>query len=338
LILYKIEASNRSLARRVRLNRAILTNKYWMLPVDDKGHEDFMPVGRGVPSSELCGKWMSFAVCKNVEGHEGLTVSGVDCSGKVVVRHKHMWCHKPTCPVCFNRGWSVRGARSTASRIDEGVNRGFGKAEHIVISVHPEDYDLPEKVLRKKSRLALAARGVIGGNMMFHGFRIDRARGVLFWSPHYHTLGFIKGGFDVCRDCVHERGDCANCSGFKGREVREYKKDKYIVKVLEERETIFGTAFYQLNHATVRVSFASRFHTTTWFGVCANRKYATPKVYSEDVCPVCSEEMVRCAYMGKRVISRNIGDENYKAWFADDEFDECGEPNYVEFYGSREVW
>ena len=38
------EAFNRSLAQRIRLNRAILTNKYWMLPVDNKGHEDFMPV------------------------------------------------------------------------------------------------------------------------------------------------------------------------------------------------------------------------------------------------------------------------------------------------------
>ena len=329
------EAYNRSLAQRVSQNRAVLTNPYWFLPVEDKGHEDFMPVGRGVRSSELCGKHLNFVVCKNVEGHEGLSVGGVDSTGKVVVRHKHMWCHKSTCPVCFIRGWSVRGARNIESRLDGGVERGFGKVEHIVVSVHPDDFGLSEKVLRKKSRLALKVRDVIGGCMIFHGFRIDRIRGVLVWSPHYHTLGFIEGGFDACRSCVHVREDCRSCSGFKGREVREYEKDRYIVKVLDERETVFGTAFYQLNHATVRVSFLSRFHAVTWFGVCGNRKYASVKLKSEDVCPACSEEMVRCAYTGKRVIAKNIGDVDYKSWFVDDEFDEDGEPNYIEVVGSR---
>ena len=328
------EAYNRWLDQRVRLNRAILTNSYWFLPVEDKGHEDFMPVGRGVQSSELCGKWVSFMVCKNVEGHEGLSVGGVDSTGKVVVRHKHLWCHKSTCPVCFVRGWSVRGARNIAGRLEKGVKRGFGKVEHIVVSVHPDDYGLPEKVLRKKSRLALKARGVVGGCMIFHGFRIDRERGVLVWSPHYHVLGFIEGGFDVCRGCVHVREDCRNCSGFKGREVREYEKDRYIVKVLDERETVFGTAFYHLNHATVRGGLR-RFHCVTWFGVCGNRKYSSPKVESQDLCPVCGDEMVRCAYVGKRVFSRNIGDADYKAWFVDDEFDEDGESNYPEIVGSR---
>ena len=330
------EAFNRVLAQRVRLNRAILTNKYWCIPVDDKGHEYFTPVGRGVRSSDFCGKHMSFVVCKNVEGHKGLSVGGVDCTGKVVVRHKHMWCHKSTCPVCFIRGWSVRGARSIASRLEEGEKRGFGKVEHIVVSVHPEDYGLSEKVLRKKSRLALKVRGVVGGCMIFHGYRMDRERGVLIWSPHYHTLGFIEGGFDACRSCVHVREDCSSCSGFKGREVREYKKDRYLVKVLDERETVFGTAFYQLNHATVKVSFASRFHAVTWFGVCGNRKYSSVKLKSEDVCPACSEDMVKCAYVGKRLIPRNIGDVNYKACFVDEEFDEDGEPNYPELVGSRE--
>jgi len=48
------EALNRSFSRRLRLNRAILKNKYWSLPVDDKGHENYMPVGRGVRSSVVC--------------------------------------------------------------------------------------------------------------------------------------------------------------------------------------------------------------------------------------------------------------------------------------------
>ena len=46
--LLNVEAYKRSLAQRVSLNRQILQNKYWFLPVDNKGHEDFVPVGRGV--------------------------------------------------------------------------------------------------------------------------------------------------------------------------------------------------------------------------------------------------------------------------------------------------
>jgi len=111
------ETYQRSLDERVRLNRAILTNKYWHLPVEDKGHEDFEPVGRGVPSSDFCGKWMHLVVCRNFEGHKTYG------ERKVVVRHKHAWCHKATCPVCFIRGWSVRGARNIANRLDKYVER-----------------------------------------------------------------------------------------------------------------------------------------------------------------------------------------------------------------------
>jgi hypothetical protein len=35
------------------------------------------------------------------------------------------------------------------------------------------------------------------------------------------------------------------------------------------------------------------------------------------------------------LIARDVGDANHEAWFVDDEFDESGEPNYVEPVGSR---
>jgi hypothetical protein len=325
----------RVLVGRVRLNRAILENPYWFLPFDNVGHEDFEPVGRGSKSSDVCGRWRSFMVCKNISGHDGVYVDGVDCSGKVVVRHKHWWCHKATCSLCFNRGWSVREAGSVVGRLEKGAELGFGVVEHVSVSVPPEDYGLPEKVMREKCRSALLDRGVIGAGMIFHGFRIDRNHRLLVWSPHYHCLGYILGGFDGCRGCVHERDDCCSCSGFKGREVRGYKKDRYLVKVFGERKTVFGTVWYQLNHATVRVGFG-RFHVVTYFGVCGNRKFGSPKVRSMDVCPACGDEMVRCAYMGRRFIARNIGDADYKAWFVDDEFDEDGEPLYPEIVEGRD--
>lgn len=194
------KAYKRSLVLRTSLNQAILKNLYWTLPVDNKGHENWMPAGRGVKSSDFCGRWASYMVCKNIAGHEGVVVGGVNYSGKVVVRHKHLWCHKATCPVCFIRGWSVRGAKSIEGRLLEGEKRGLGEVEHITVSPKPADRDLPESVLRLKCREALLDRGVEGGCMIFHGFRINRGRKVLEWSPHYHVLGFVPAR-SKCRDC-----------------------------------------------------------------------------------------------------------------------------------------
>ncbi|MDH5482201.1 MAG: hypothetical protein OEY22_04900 [Candidatus Bathyarchaeota archaeon] len=327
-----VEAVNRSFAERVSLNRQILAKRYWYLPVDDKGHENYQPVGRGVRSSEFCGVSRGFTVCKNVAGHEGKILNGVDCSGKVVVRHRHFWCHKPTCPVCFIRGWSVREARSIEGRFLAGKKRGFDKVEHITGSVAVADRELPESVFRKKCRDALKDRGVLGGCMVFHGYRIDEERQVLVWSPHYHVLGYVEGGFDRCRDCRHKREDCRSCSGLKGREVRGFANDGYLVKVHDVRKTVFGTAWYELNHATVRVG-VKRFHCVTWWGNCGNRKFESVKLDIEVLCPVCSEEMVRSVYVGKRFIVRDIGVDGYLPVFADDEFDGVGVANYVDVVG-----
>jgi len=280
ILLVSAEAFTRSVAERVRLNRAVLTNLYWLLPVENRGHEDFQPVGRGLKRSEFCGSWRSFMVCKNKELHEGKLLHGVDCTDKVVVRHKHLWCHKSSCPVCFISGWSLREARAIEGRINEGVRLGFGKPEHITVSVGLVDRDLPEFVMRERSRVALLDRGVIGGCMMFHGYRIDRGRGVLVWSPHFHTLGFVKHGFDRCRECVHDRGDCASCDGFKRREVRGYAKDGYLVKVHAVRKTILGTAHYELNHATIRIGI-KRFQSVTWFGICSYSKLKSVKLQAK---------------------------------------------------------
>jgi hypothetical protein len=122
-----IEACERSLAERVRLNRQILENKYWFLPVDDKGHESYVPVGRGVKSSDYCGRVRGLVVCKNTEGHKGVVVKGVDCSSKVLARLQHFWCKNASCPVCFIRGWSVRGAKFIEGRLETGVKRGSGQ-------------------------------------------------------------------------------------------------------------------------------------------------------------------------------------------------------------------
>jgi hypothetical protein len=76
---------DKSYSRRLKLNSAIFRNPYWVLPVEDVGQENYMPVGRGVQSSSLCGRYVGLNTCDNVEGHEGHVLDGKDCTGMIVV-------------------------------------------------------------------------------------------------------------------------------------------------------------------------------------------------------------------------------------------------------------
>jgi hypothetical protein len=214
----------------------------------------------------------------------------------------------------------------------EGERRGLGIAEHITVSPKSADRDLPESVLRVKCRKALLDRGVEGGAMIFHGHRINRVRGVLEWSPHYHVLGFVPAR-DKCRSC--KRTCFRGCGGFVDRNYRCGEVDGYLVKVHGKRKTVVGTAWYQLNHATIRVG-VKRFHAVTWFGSVSYNKIKTKVPRCEDICPACGEEMNRSVYVGKRQIVKDIGNPDYVPLFVDDEFDESGQPNYVEVGGRVE--
>jgi hypothetical protein len=47
--------------------------------------------------------------------------------------------------------------------------------------------------------------------------------------------------------------------------------------------------------------------------------------------------MVKCYHVGKRHLVKDIGDVDYRPLFVDDEFDELGEPNYIEIVGGRNI-
>jgi hypothetical protein len=147
--------------------------------------------------------------------------------------------------------------------------------------------------------------GVIDVCLIFHGFRFNDVR-LWYWSPHFHVLGVIKGGYG-CRNCNHERGDCRSCSGFNGREVRGFEKDGYIVKVMGERKTVFGTAWYQLNHSTIRTN-VQRPHACTWFGVCSYRRLKVTVEKRKHICKICQYELKPLDYHGSKsfVTDRNL--------------------------------
>jgi hypothetical protein len=216
-------------------------------------------------------------------------------------------------------------------RVLEGERRGLGLAEHVTVSPKVADRNLPENVLRMKCRKALLDRGVEGGGMIFHGFREDKERQCLVWSPHYHVLGFVAGR-EKCREC---KLTCfRGCGGFVDRNYRCGEQDGYVVKVHGKRKTLFGTAWYQLNHATIRFS-VKRFHVVTWFGKASYRKFKGEKLNSEDTCPACGEEMHRSVYVGKRRFAKDVGDLDYVSLFVENEFKEDGEPNFIDLVGGR---
>jgi len=248
-------------------------------------------------------------MCDRVGLHESIgKLAGKDYAGKVFVRKVHFSCDKPSCPICYRYGWAVREARKIEARLVE-ASKLWGDVEHIFVSIPPKSYGVSdEKVLRSMALKALEALGVIGGGAIFHGSRHRRYEqmGHAFrqvgtdWKPHYHVLGFIRGGYARCRGCGHKNSCVEGCGGFDDRRWQYFLKTGVYVKVvLAERKTIFGTAWYQLNHASIKRD-AERSHVVTWFGVVSYRKLKVKVVKKVGVCPVCKHPLKKADYSGSK--------------------------------------
>lgn len=276
-------------------------NEFW-------SYGEFELVGHGEQTNAECGTFKKFIGCLEYEKHnqarwftEGLK------KDSILVKPIYHSCDKPTCPKCFRFGWAVREAYRMERRLQEASKQLGSPVEHIVASVPIEEYGLSLEVLRHNLVRILSNRGIIGGSIIFHGFRYANkreaeAKGVPFgwrWNPHFHVLGFVGGeGYGRCRKC--KGADCYACGGFEGVTRREHGKDNWIVKVLEKRKTVGGTCWYQLNHCSVRRG-SKKSHATSWFGVVSYRKLKL--INGEDVgikhkCPLCNSELVRVRYLG----------------------------------------
>jgi hypothetical protein len=276
-------------------------NEFW-------SYGEYELVGHGKQTNAECGKFKRFDGCLNVEAHNNARFFTPDLpKDSVYVRSVYHSCDKPTCPKCFKYGWAVRQATRMENRLKELSNR-FGLVDHIVASAPHKEYGMTLEAMRKRATKIMANRGIIGGSMIFHGFRycsarVARKKGLQigwYWNPHFHVLGFVGGeGYGKCRRC--KGGDCYACNGFEGVTRTENKKDGWIVKVLEKRKTVGGTAWYQLNHASIRRSGSKKSHAATWFGVCSYRK--SKLINGKDVgikhkCPICGGDLVRVRYLG----------------------------------------
>lgn len=297
---------------------------------------DFELVGHGKKTNGNCGVYRGLKGCNKLALHEHCDLNGVNYAGKVYVRPVFYSCDKPSCPVCFKRGWAVREAHAIVDRLKECSKR-FGQVEHISLSVPESDYGLTFEQLKVKMFRACCKRGIAGGVMIFHGFRYanreeSRLKRVPFgwrWSPHFHVIGYILGGFCKCRSCPYcdDRGSrwhCGGCDGFYGRSKECYKKDNVIAEVKGERQTVFGTAWYQLNHSVVKVGVV-RYQVAMWFGVCSKRKLRLTVEKRKDLCPVCGSELVKLRYFGGKVIIVNREHPDFKRELFMDAFEAYGE-------------
>ena len=234
-------------------------------------------------------------------------LDSVNHRGNAYIKKRIRHCFNPRCPTCY-LSWATREAKFATWRIKE-ASKKYGKAEHIICSVPKSEYSMFEEgysgYLQGRARLLkiLNNRGIIGGGVIFHGFRFanakeSRIKGVPFgwyWSPHWHVVGFLADGYSLCRNCVRncetDREYCKSCSkGYEGRTRRAYDSDFWILR-LQRSEINPWTFFYQ---PTIQLSFLQEsVFTLTWFGVCGIRalkldKSSLRKMLHFAVCGKCT--------------------------------------------------
>jgi hypothetical protein len=321
----------------------------------------FVRVGQGVTTNSVkgdkreCGSFHGYDICPKVHLHDFVSLDGHSHKGKVYWVKRFRYCFKPSCPICAKSGWAVREARSIEFRIKQfergGLDRegkrfnGLGRAEHIIWSPASSDYGLSFEKLRAKMFADLKACHVAGGVEIFHMERFAnwyeaKIKNIpVGWriSLHFHVIGFIDGGYSRCRNCKKSRTECLKCDGFDGcaRRVhfgyvddkgKKHEGDGAIIKVKGVRKTVFGTAWYQLNHATMRVG-VERQRVARWFGTCSYRKLQLRNAerYVRK-CPICASDLVRGRFVG-------AGSGDGGAWWLSegesDFLDGRGVPNWI---------
>lgn len=245
-------------------------------------------VGHGEPYSN-CGDLLVFG-CLNVEGHKQSCLDR-DVVGKVFVKLKKRTCLRPSCPVCYEK-WAGKEAHRIEYRLKQW--HSSGQVIHVTISV-------PQRLWYKdlgglRSEIYRVARkvGFFGGSCIVHA---ERERCVFcgehkdtetkrclkcgcsdfkwVFSPHYHLLGY---------GWIH------------GHKVSElYQKEGWIVKNLGLRNSVGGTALYQLSHCSTHETR----YGITWFGRLAyNKLKVVPEPIEKEICPLCKAELVKLSWVG----------------------------------------
>jgi len=270
----------------------------WSLPSHGKAYSD-------------CGKTLV----------KGCVEHGDHPDGKDFIRLFRRSCRRSACSVCYE-SWASAGAERGLIRISAFVS-GFDHVDHLINEVKSATWRLPRRYfherlqidlegvlkrskrkfihvvfsppqdsdfsspeayrrLRKKAYVVAKRSGLHGGCMVFHPFRLRCSRckssipdhkrvcpscgsAVFEWfrSPHFHVIGW----------------------GWIVNTKKIFPAIGWIVVNLKVRKSVYHTLKYLLSHAGV----IKGFHTTTWFGDLAYRKFKSPCVGAfAERCPYCA--------------------------------------------------
>jgi hypothetical protein len=308
--------------------------QYDSWPIREGFRSEYTLVGRGGVTNSECGRHRFFEKCKDVVNHHD------EFENKVVWHNFVKSCGRPSCSRCFKYGWATREANNINSRFltaQDVLGFPYASVEHVVASVPKSDYGLSYEALSKRGILALKASGVPSGCTILHGHRKDYVKRDLLFSPHFHCLGYINplvGGYK-CRSCPHLK--CSSrmrvycdapkdsCDAFEQVTRRAHVNDGWIVSlaknekgVIEKRKSLFGTAWYQLEHSSLKVG-VQRFQIVKWFGSVNNRKLKTVRRPLEYKCVACGGVMERAFLpLGVEPIVSNRGEKGFVKNFMTD--------------------
>ena len=179
-------------------------------------------------------------------------------SNGVWVKVKRMWCHRPSCPVCFKH-WIDREIARSMKRF-EAHNKKYGSAGkelHHVVSVPIQFYGLSLKKMRFLRLTAAKLVGLKGASCVYHSKRWKH--GKAYFSAHFHFIGYSE---DINGDKVAEvfnygwvhdaKGKaCLQSEFHPGKQLKVQKNHGFFQKNVGLRNSLAGTIGYELSHAAV---------------------------------------------------------------------------------------
>jgi len=229
----------------------------WHLPATKEAHD-------------WCGQW-SIMGCLNVKAHKN-----TEAHGKGFVKTFQRSCYRADCETCFKK-WMARESNKSTRRIEKYEKKSGEHAKHIIVSPPKWLHYKSKKELAKECYKILKQVGCIGGTTIFHPFRYKKEIRQLYYSPHFHVIGF--GWIE----CV----------------VENYQKNGWIVKNKGFRDSTFATIYYQLSHAGIK----KHNHTLVWFGDLSYSKLKVEKEEIErNICPYCHAKLRHVEAYGLFVI------------------------------------
>ncbi len=195
-----------------------------------------------------------------------------DHVGKAYIEMYKRSCARAVCPTCYEK-WAGKEAQKIEKRL-AAVGRSMGKLIHITVSPAEKDvFELTYELLRAKAYSIVRKNGFLGGSCIFHPWREDEW-GMWRFSPHFHMIGY----------------------GWIHGTAEGYEQHGWVVKNLRVRETVSGTALYQLSHCGIH----EKYHTVTWFGrLSYNKLKILPCKPEKHCCPMCGAELSDLFYLGK---------------------------------------